>query len=140
MKTGDPLNATLPALPGVTFAAKVYFVGREVDPQTNALPLVAVIENPEDKLRPGMFAQLTLPVGEQITTLAVPESAICEHQGTKFVFRPSGDQQFERVDVTTGLRQGNWTEIVDGLSEGTNIVTTGGFQLKSELLLEREEE
>ncbi|MCA9054622.1 MAG: efflux RND transporter periplasmic adaptor subunit [Planctomycetaceae bacterium] len=140
LQPGDALEAVFPALPGERFPAKVYFVGREVDQDTNALPLVAVIDNADDRLRPGMYAQITLPVGVRLTALAVPDSAVCEHQGTTFVFCPTGDNSFRRVDIQTGLRQGDWTEVRDGLAEGASIVTTGCFQLKSELLLEREEE
>lgn len=139
LQPGDTLQASFPVLAGESFSAQVYFVGREVDPATNALPLVAVIDNRDGRLRPGMFAQILLPVGAAAETLAVPDSALCEHQGVRFVFCPEGEATFRRVDVETGVRQGDWTEIRDGLAEGTPIVTAGCFTLKSELLLEREE-
>lgn len=139
LEPGDQLQVTFPVLADESLAAHVYFVGREVDPGTNALPLVALIDNADGRLRPGMYAQITLPVGVAADTLAIPESAICEHQGARFVFCPESDTTFRRVDIETGVRQGDWTEVRDGLQEGARIVTAGCFELKSELLLEREE-
>ncbi|MFV0443992.1 MAG: efflux RND transporter periplasmic adaptor subunit [Planctomycetaceae bacterium] len=139
LQPGDPLQVSFPALGDTSFPARVYFVGREVDLQTNALPLVATIDNPEGQLRPGMFAEITLPVGQVSQMLTVPESAILEHQGAKFVFSPESESSFRRIDIKTGLQQGDWLEVRNGLTEGMPIVTAGGFQLKSELLLERDE-
>lgn len=139
LQAGDELQVSFPVLGGTPFAAHVYFVGREVDPTTNALPLVALIDNAEGRLRPGMFAQISLPIGTAKDTLAIPTSAVCEHQGTRFVFCPESPTNFRRVDVETGVTQGEWIEVRAGLPEGAEIVTAGCFQLKSELLLEREE-
>jgi cobalt-zinc-cadmium efflux system membrane fusion protein len=139
LQPGDLLEVRFPVLAKETFEARVYFMGREVDPETNALPLVATIENADHRLRPGMFAEITLPVGNRFEAIAVPESAVCEHQGTSFVFLARGEAEFERVDVEPGAKLGKWTEIRSGLAEGNPVVTAGCFVLKSELLLEREE-
>jgi cobalt-zinc-cadmium efflux system membrane fusion protein len=137
---GDTLKVTFPVFPTEEFQAKVYFVGREVDPGANALPLMAVIENPEGRLRPGLFAQIILPVGDSTSALAVPASALSEHLGQKFVFCPENETTFRRVTVQTGMLEADWAEVTEGLTEGTSVVTSGCFELKSELLLERETE
>jgi cobalt-zinc-cadmium efflux system membrane fusion protein len=140
LDTGDVIAVTAAARPRETLSATVHHVGREVDPQTNALPLVATLENPDGHLRPGMFARVTVPLGPARHVLAVPESAIVEHEGDQFVFVPAADREFRRVDVTTGISQDGWTEIVCGLEEGVLVASQGTFYLKSELLLEKEEE
>lgn len=140
LSSGDELTVSFPALPGEQFPATVYFVGREVDAATNALPLMAVIDNADGRLRPGLFAQITVPVGESRPVLAIPDGAICEHQGMRFVFVRERETAFRRVDIETGLHQGGWTEVRSGLKPGETVVTAGAFALKSELLLEREEE
>ncbi len=114
-------------------------VGREVDPQTNAVPLIAEVENRDGLLRPGMFTQATIPTRDAIETLAVPSSAIVEHEGATFVFVPQGDREYQRLGIITGRRAGQFVEVVSGLSEGQQVVASDAFYLKSELLLEGEE-
>jgi len=136
---GDRVTIRFPALPQEEFAGDVYFVGREVDPGSNALPVMVALDNSDGRLRPGMYAEITLPLGPERTALAVPESALCEHQGERFVFLRRDETTFERMPVATGIRQAGWLEVVSGLSPGDDVVIAGAFQLKSELLLEREE-
>ena len=128
-----------PALPNQKFAAKLYYIGREVSQESNAVPLVATIDNSKGLLRPGLFVRITLANGEHKPRLAVPSSAVVEHDQKKFVFIGESEDTFRRVDVTTGLEQGEMVEITHGLESGMQVVTRGGFILKSELLLESEE-
>ncbi|WP_437185403.1 efflux RND transporter periplasmic adaptor subunit [Planctomicrobium sp. SH668] len=136
---GETLSFSSPAIPGETLSCTLKFVGREVNPLSNAIPLVAGVQNDSGLLRPGQFVWVQLPIGKPRQGIAIPESAIVEHQGQTFVFRPDGDDQFERVDVKTGIHQGTMVEIQSGLAVGDRVVTKGAFSLKSEMLLEREE-
>jgi len=111
-----------------------------VDPATNAVPLVSVIDNSDGRLRPGMFVRVAIPVAEPRTTLTVPESSVLEHDRQPFVFVPAGQDLYERVDVKPGLRTDGLVEIVQGLREGDRVVAEGAFFLKSELLLQGESE
>jgi cobalt-zinc-cadmium efflux system membrane fusion protein len=134
-----PLTVESPALPGEKFTARVYYVGREVSPVSNAVPLVASLENGEGRLRPGLFVRVAIPLEEETELLAVPERGVMEHERRKFVFVDEGAGRFRRVDVKTGREADGWVEIRSGLKAGDRVVTQGAFLLKSELLLEREE-
>jgi multidrug efflux pump subunit AcrA (membrane-fusion protein) len=83
---------------------------------------------------------VSVPLGGPRNVLAVPASAIVEHEQTRFVFVAEGLDTFRRVDVFTGLETPDWVEIKSGLDAGQNVVDAGTFALKSELLLERETE
>lgn len=137
---GDPLTFTLPAYAGETFEARVNFVGREVDPGTNSVPLVATIDNSAGTLRPGMFAEVTIPTSGVRDVLTVPDSAVREHEGQAFVFRRIDETTFECVNVELGTEQQGVREIVAGLTPGDPIVTEGASYLKGELLLAGESE
>ncbi|SFI15012.1 efflux RND transporter periplasmic adaptor subunit [Planctomicrobium piriforme] len=139
LRPGQALAITSPAMPDQMLTSTVEFVGREVNPATNAVPLVATINNESGHLRPGQFVRVQLPLGEPRKAVAVPESAVVEHDGRRFVFVPVEAGQFRRVDVTTGIQDEDWTEIRAGLSAGERVVSHGAFELKSELLLEKEE-
>lgn len=136
---GQEIKATSPALPDETLKAKVVRMGREVDPLTNAIQLVASVENPYGRLRPGLFVQVELPLGEITSQIVVPESAVTTHAGETFVFVTADAHLFVRRDVRLGKSQDGWTEVIAGLSPGEQIATSGVFMLKSELLLENEE-
>jgi cobalt-zinc-cadmium efflux system membrane fusion protein len=133
------LEVFAPALPDRRLTAALHYVGREVSAKTNAVPLMAVLPNPDGLLRPGQFVQVRLPVGEPQRALAVPEAAVVVHEGKPFVFRREAEGSFRRVDIQRGVSSEGWIEVIAGLSEGDAIVVQGAFYLKSELLLEREE-
>ena len=136
---GQALRVTTPAFPDREFEAAVHYIGREVDRQTNAVPLIANIGNRSGMLRPGQFVRVDLPIGEQRTALAVPQTAIVHHDGVSFVFVAEGEASFRPVEVQTGIQSDGWIEVQSGLALGDPIVTGGAFYLKSELLLEAEE-
>ena len=139
--TGEqPLEFTSPAVPDRVFAATLYYVGREVDPLSNAVPLVGTVQNSDGLLRPGQFVRISLPIGPPRDALAVPETAVVEHDGQPFVFEPDGEFQYRRVDIERGVTVDGWTEIRGGIRDGQPVVVTGAFALKSELLLVGEAE
>ena len=140
VETGQSLAVTVPALSNVARTARVEYIGREVSPDTNAIPIVAVVNNSDGQLRPGLFVRVSVPVGVKPNVLTVPTRAVLQHDGQSFVFVAEGDNEFRRVDVETGEDGEGRVEIVSGLKEGDHVVTHGAFLLKSELLLEGEEE
>lgn len=139
LAAGEQLQV-FPGPDAEVISAVVHFAGREVDPATNAIPLTAVVTNELGRLRPGMFVMVRVPMGMPSETLAVPDSAIVEHESRQFVFVPLNDRSFRRTDVIRGRTDGGLTEIVTGLSPGEQVVVSGAFGLKSELLLAGEEE
>ena len=122
------------------FEARVRYFGREVQADTNSVPLVATIENSEGLLRPGMFVRVTIPIGESREVLSVKPESVVQHENQSFVFVDMHGGTFKRVDVSTGQASDDWIEVTKGLSPGQLVVTNGAFLLKSELLLQGEGE
>lgn len=139
LSPGQKIQVQSPALPNATLEAAIAFIGRTVNPESRAIPLVADIKNDDQLLRPGMFVRVLLPDGQPVQGLAVPESSIVRHDGRVFVFLATGPAEFTPRDVTPGLTVDSWVEIKSGLSAGDRITISGTFALKSELLLEPEE-
>ncbi|MFN9826640.1 MAG: efflux RND transporter periplasmic adaptor subunit [Planctomyces sp.] len=138
LQPGDKVRV-IPAVEGMEpREATIHFAGREVDPTTNAVPLVSVIDNADGRLRPGMFVRVAIPVAAPRTTLTVPESSLLEQDRQPCVVVPAGESLYERVDVLPGLRTVGRVERVAGLREGDRVVAEGAFFLKSELLLQGE--
>jgi RND family efflux transporter MFP subunit len=134
------VRVTVPAIPQEEFQAQISFVGPEVSPTTRAISLVAQLDNSAGRFRPGMFAWVALPMGSPHCGLTVPTAAIQRHESNAFVFCQEGEGRFRRVDVSVGIETPEFVEITAGLSAGQQVVDRGAFYLKSELLLEQEEE
>lgn len=139
LSAGQTIQVQTPALPGKTLDATIAFVGRTVNSETRAVPIVADIRNDDNLLKPGLFVRVLLPDGLQRETLAIPDSALVRHEGRTFVFVEVGPRDFEARDVVVGLSIDPWVAITSGLNAGDRIATSGTFVLKSELLLEPEE-
>ena len=137
---GTQLTVTVPALENRELCASVHYIGREVMADTNAIPIIALIDNAAEWLRPGMFVRVSIPVGKPSKSLAVKPSSIVQHDERQFVFVKIGEGTFKRVDIVTGLTSNEWIEVTEGLSLGELVVDQGAFLLKSELLLEGESE
>jgi cobalt-zinc-cadmium efflux system membrane fusion protein len=131
---GKEIQIRNEAWPDRVFAAKIFFTGEIMDEATRTISMRAVAENRERLLKPGMFVSIELPEIDETRVLAVPLAAIQDHDGRQFLFVHVKDDQFERRDVMVGPANGSQIIIRQGLQEGEQIVTQGGFLLKSQLL------
>jgi RND family efflux transporter MFP subunit len=136
----ETVKVMLPAMPDRQFSAKVSFVGPEVSPTTRAISLIAELQNQDGRFRPGMFAWVELPMESPRQALVVPSSAVQRHESETFVFVQVADNRYRRIDVSLGIETPDYSEVEQGLSAGQMVVDRGSFYLKSELLLEQEEE
>lgn len=135
VKEGQEIEVQTPALPGQTLKAKISFVGRAVDLETRAVPLTAEIDNTDGLLRPGMIVRVLIPHGSLRECLTVPQSAVTSNDGKTFVFVQTGEREFQRRDVTTGISVDPWIEITSGVEPGDKVVVAGTAILKAEILL-----
>jgi cobalt-zinc-cadmium efflux system membrane fusion protein len=94
----------------------------------------AVADNADGLLKPGMFVTIELPTSSAEPVTQVPITAVQEHEGQTFVFLHNGEDRFERRNVVTGRRSGEFVEITSGLQPGEQVATRGGFALKSRML------
>jgi Cu(I)/Ag(I) efflux system membrane fusion protein len=137
VEEGQPTQVELPWQPGVVLEGQVAYVYPTLDPQTRTLQVRLELDNPGVKLKPGMFAKVTIQVRRQEAVLTVPDEAIL-HSGTRqLVFLVSGDGRYEAREVRTGLAGADrHTEVLDGLDEGDEIVVSGQFLIDAESQLQ----
>ena len=105
-------------------------IGGAVDTETRTLPLIVEVPNPDNKLRPGMFANVRVISGEREESLAVPRDAIVREDGLDVVFVATDGETFERRSLRLGARDGALVEVQSGLSEGEWVVTEGAFAVR----------
>ena len=91
--------------------------------------MIALVENPERKLRPGLSAAVSVPLAERSAALTVPEEAVVAEGETNFVFKIGADATVEKRPVTLGMRQGGKVEVLSGLEGGDRVVRAGHQKL-----------
>jgi membrane fusion protein (multidrug efflux system) len=117
------------AFPGESFRGAIYAIEPSVDEQTRTVLLRARIPNPGVRLKPGMFARVTLVLDNRQNALIVPEQALVPRGGERFVFRAvEGKAELTKVEI--GLRRPGEVEILQGLKAGEAIVVDGQLRLQ----------
>ena len=135
---GQSVQVQVVAYPDETFAGRVDWVSPSVDPTTRTAKVRCVIHNPDEKLKPEMFATVTLS-GRQEHLISLPRGSIFRlgTQTVVFIMAPAAQSdgyQFERrtVQVDEAV-EGNRVPVRDGVKVGEWVVTAGGILL-SELI------
>lgn len=131
VREGQPVEVTVPAFPGEVFQGTITYISDLLDPETRTITVRTVVANPDLKLKPGMFADVSIVLSQNGGSLALPAEAILDDDGYALIFVQRSDESFEPRRVTPGISEGGWIEVVDGLATGERVVTTGNFQLKS---------
>lgn len=111
------------------FIAKIYAIEPEIEVATRTLKLRAIAQNPEGKLFPGTFANVTLPLEKLTNALLVPTEALIPIQNGKKIF-VSKNGQAKEILVETGARTNKDILITSGLKAGDTVLTSGVMTLK----------
>ena len=132
---GTPVEATVSARPGETFHGRVEALLPDVDGMTRTQRARIVLDNPQEMLAPGMFAELRLQSANDRRVPLVPDEAvIATGDATRVIVADAGGH-FRPVAVRTGLSSGGMTEILAGLKGGERVVVSGQFLIDSEASL-----
>ena len=120
------------AFPGEVFKGHIAAVNPGIDPGTRSLQIRALLENPEARLRPGMFAEVRTVLPQRPGVLTLPQTAITYNPYGDSVFvileGESGTSVQRRQVETGGVRNGR-VEIVSGLQPGERVVLAGQVKL-----------
>jgi membrane fusion protein (multidrug efflux system) len=129
IRAGQPLSVGVDAYPGESFSGSIYAIEPAVDESTRTVLLRARLPNPGVRLKPGMFARVSLDLERRDNALLVPEQAIVPRGDGRFVFRIA-DGKAQLVKVEMGARRPGEVEIVKGLEAGDRIVIDGQLRLQ----------
>ncbi len=140
LKPGLEVRVTVDAAPDVTFVGKILASNPDVDLATRSVRVRAKIANPDEALRTGMFANVTVVMPEKQKVLPITATAVAYATFGDSVFvieeqqnELSGEtekvlrQQFVRL----GKTRGDFVDVIDGLKAGETVVTSGVFKLRS---------
>ena len=130
VREGQMVEVMTSAYPERVFSGKLTYVSDVLEPSTRTARVRCVVPNPENLLKLEMFATVRIPSTLRRIGVAVPAAAIQNIDGEDVVFVAGDSDHFQKVLIKTGLTTDGWIE-VDGLAEGTPVVSSGSFYLKS---------
>jgi membrane fusion protein, multidrug efflux system len=137
---GRGLRVTNADLPGAGFAGKITALDSVISEQTRNIQVQATLPNPGGKLRPGMYVQVELPLGQAQQVIPLPTTAIN--------YAPYGDSVYVVADmqdpktgktyrgvrqqvVKLGVSRGDQVAVMSGLNAGDEVVSSGVFKLRN---------
>jgi len=134
-----PVEITVTAFPDRKFKGTLTYVGATMSEETRMVKVRATVGNTDMALRPGMFCEATIALGDGQgeEVLAVPRNAVLSDEGKDFVFKHWKDDFFVRQDVRKGREFFGAVELLEGLQAGETVVADGAFLLKSDVLREK---
>ena len=132
VRVGDPARFTADALAGRAFEGRVDFVYPTVSSETRTLKVRLSLANPRRDLRPGMYGRVVVSSRAGASTLALPGEAVIKTGENSYVFLARTGGHFEPRVVRTGLQDGDWVQILDGVAAGDTVVASASFLIDSE--------
>lgn len=138
VKQGQDLTVTVPGQPHKPIMGQLTAVNPQVSETTRNVSMQATVSNEEELLRPGMFVQVSLELGSPAQVIPVPASSIsyAPYGDTVYVVdtmrNPAGDEYLgvRAQVVKLGAKRGEQVAVLEGLSPGDQVVTSGVFKLR----------
>ena len=139
LRVGQKLDISLPAFPGKKFEGQIAAIDRRLDPMKRTTRVRIDLDNPEDQLRPGMFANVELKM-DQGEGLTVPVDAVLPTGSRSIVFVDRGSGKLEPRFIQVGRSfsqtdangEASYDEVLEGLSEGERVVSSANFLIDAE--------
>jgi membrane fusion protein, multidrug efflux system len=129
VKPGQKITFSVDAYAGETFEGEIYAVDPRINPENRNFTAKATIANTDNRLRPGMYARITIDTATRPGVLMIPEEAVVPSGDESYVFTLVNGKAV-RKKITLGARQAGEVEAAEGLKEGEKVITAGVMKLK----------
>jgi membrane fusion protein (multidrug efflux system) len=124
LKTGQDVMFKVDSFPDKEFTGRLSTIYPSLEEKTRTLQVEALVPNRDAKLKPGLFAKVTLYTGPSRDLVVVPITAVLYEDSLVKVFIAEGDRAKEKP-VKIGSKYGEYLEIVEGLQKGETVVVVG---------------
>ena len=135
VKVDQPAEVRLTYRPGEVWQGEVEYIYPSLDPKTRTLRVRLRFDNPQEVLKPNMYASVRIFGGPREDIIVVPLQALIRTGRAERVIIALGDGRFEAREVQAGIESGDWIEIIEGLDAGEEVVISGQFLIDSEASL-----
>ncbi len=132
IKVGDEAHMRLASLPGETFTGKITYIYPYLEAKTRTIKVRLEFKNPGMKLKPDMFADVNIHASKQVDAVVIPSEAVLRTGSRNAVFVVRGPGRYEPRDVKLGISSEGLVQILSGVKEGEEVVTSAQFLIDSE--------
>jgi Cu(I)/Ag(I) efflux system membrane fusion protein len=132
IKVGLAVSMRMDYLPGKVWQGVIDYVYPSLDESTRTLKVRLRFDNPEYLLKPNMFAQVLIENDDEKARLVVPREAVIRTGSQNRVVLALGEGRFKSVEVELGVMSTDAIEVLSGIEEGDEVVTSAQFLLDSE--------
>jgi cobalt-zinc-cadmium efflux system membrane fusion protein len=129
IRSAQAVEVTLPAYPE-TLHGRISNISDAMDPASRTLKVRVVLPNPKHRLKPEMFANLSV-ARTTAPEFVLPTTAVLHEGSSSYVFLQTAPGKYERRQVTTGALSGKTVVVASGLKDGDQVVTTGAALLRA---------
>lgn len=132
VQIGAAATAVAAAYPDEPFHGRVSYISDSIDPATRAAKVRVAVPNPAGRLKPEMFASVSLDAAATVRAITVPARAVFVEDGRSFVYVEAAGGRFERRGVDVGDAAGSDRRVFKGLQTGDRVVVDGALLLRQE--------
>ena len=132
VRVGQVAEVRLSYVPGHVWQGKVEYIYPSLDAKTRTLKVRLRFENPDEGLKPNMYANVKIYGGPKSNIIVIPLEGLIRTGRDERVIIDLGDGRFEAREVVAGIESGDYVEIMRGVDEGDRVVVSGQFLIDSE--------
>jgi Cu(I)/Ag(I) efflux system membrane fusion protein len=132
VRPGDRAEIAIHGEPGSSIDARVDYIYPYLEDKTRTQKVRLRLSNPGLRLKPDMYADVTIFAGRVVDAVTVPDAAIVRSGIRDQVFVVRGPGKFEPRVVKLGVAANGYVQVLDGLKAGDNIVVSSNFLIDSE--------
>jgi Cu(I)/Ag(I) efflux system membrane fusion protein len=132
IKSGSKATVRINAYPDKAFTGAITYVYPTMNAETRTVPVRIEVANASQLLKPGMFAQVELPVAAKGSVVTIPTSAVIDSGTRRIVLIQAGEGRFEPREVKLGARSDTYVEVIEGVMDGEPVVVAANFLIDAE--------
>jgi cobalt-zinc-cadmium efflux system membrane fusion protein len=133
-KIGQPVQVKLGAFPDSVFDGKITTIGATVDPSTRRVLVRSEINDPQHRLRSGMFANFVISIGDPVRSPAIPADGVVRlGDGTMTAWVTADRRRFAQRTIKIGEERDGYRQILEGVQVGELVATEGALFLSNTL-------
>ncbi len=131
VNAGDPALVEVDAFPGESFKGRIARVAPVLDPATRTAEIEIEVPNAGFRLKPGMYARMSVTIESRTGATLVPKAAIVDYDGKRGVFTMTSDNKAQFVPIEIGIEDENRVEARSGVAASDTFVTGGASSLRN---------
>ncbi|MBU1100568.1 MAG: efflux RND transporter periplasmic adaptor subunit [Bacteroidetes bacterium] len=113
-----------------SMGGKKIAVAASLDEKNRTIPVYFEFNNSQNIIKVGMYAEVYVKVDNEIEDISIPTSAIINEDGLHTAYVQSEGESFEKRILRTGIIDGGYVQIIEGLKAGERVVTIGAYQVR----------